>query len=135
MKTKIVLPAIVLSILPAIVLSIIVILSGCLTFDVGSPNPDKRIVSGTALKAIKDALITTTTAAFQLCDQGVLSEGDCVVVDQTYMEGRQLIIEAKEAWDVLVAEDSFDTRNSYNKLIWSIVQITTDIEIIIRGGS
>lgn len=117
-----------------IALCVIMGLSACgFTYDIGSPNPDKRKVSGTVLMAMKDTLTTTTMAAFRLCDQGILSEGDCAVVDQTYMEVRGLLISAKKAWDELVAEDSFDTRKSYDDLIVSIVRLTGKIETIIRG--
>lgn len=118
------------TVLSFIALSVVVVLSGCLTFDIGSP--DKRKTSGTALKAMKDTLITVTTSAHQLCDQGVLSEDDCVVVEQSYAEGRQLLISAKKAWDEMIVMDSFDTRKSYDDLIVSAVRLIGNIETIIR---
>ncbi len=95
-------------------------------------STDKRVASGTALKAMKDTLITITTSAQQLCDHGVLSEADCVVVEQSYTEGRRLLISAKKAWDNIIVLDSFDTRKSYDDLIISVVRLITNIEIIAR---
>ena len=121
------------TVLSIIVLCIVVSLSSCLAFDTGSSNPDKRMVSGTVLKAIKDTMIATTTTAQQLCDQGVLSDNDCIVIEQSYNEGVRLVLSAKKAWDDMVVIDSLDTRETYDELITSIVRLTTNIEIIVRG--
>ncbi len=121
------------AVLSCIALSVIMALSACVTFDIGSP--DKRKATGTALKAMKDTLITVTTSAQQLCDQGVLSENDCVVVEESYTEGRRLLILAKKAWNDMIVLDSFDTRESYDDLIVSVVRLIGDIETIIRKGN
>lgn len=113
-----------------IALCVVMALSACLTFDIGSP--DKRKASGTALKAMKDTLITVTTSAQQLCDQGVLSEADCVVIEQSYTEGRRLLISAKKVWDEMIVGNPLYTRKSYDDLIVSVVRLIGDIETIIR---
>ncbi len=114
-----------------IALCLIMALSAC-TFDIGSPNADKRITSAIKLKATKDIFIATATSAKRLCEQGILSEDDCETAEIAYMEGKDVLIAAKEVWDGMLTIDSFDNTDKYDELIILTVKFTTIIETIIR---
>ncbi len=123
-------------------LCVVMALSACLTFDVGSPNPDKRVTSAIKLKAAKDIFIATATSAKRLCEQEILSEDDCETAQIAYMQGKEALVSAYEIWDVLGDLDHFDGNAvfsvnsgdpvSYNDLIKSAVKFTTIIETLIR---
>jgi len=124
-----------------VLLFVIMSLSACV-FNIGSPNPDKRVTSAIKLKATKDIFIATATTAKRLCEQGILSIDDCETAEIAYMEGKEALISAKEIWDVLVGMDNMDIINekffingehvSYDDLIMSAVKFTAMIETIIR---
>ncbi len=95
-------------------------------------NTDKRVTSAIGLKTTKDVFIATAKTAKRLCEQGVLSDNDCATIESTYTQGRVLLISAKAVWDGMVTMDSFDANSSYNELIISVVNLTANMEAIIR---
>ena len=100
----------------------------------GCQNPDKRVTTAIGLKTTKDVLVSTATAAKRLCEQGVISEGDCATIQELYTEGRKALVDAKTIWDVMAATDSFDNNKNYNDLIMAVARITAVIENAIRKG-
>ena len=109
-------------------LYVIIALSAC-------TNTDKRVTSAIGLKTTKDVFIATAKTAKRLCEQGVLSANDCALAESSYEEGRQLLISAKAVWDNMVTTDSFDANSSYNELVISVVNLTANMETIIRKVS
>ena len=113
------------SLLLLIGLSVVMVLQAC-------TNTDKRVASAIGLKTTKDVFVATATSAKRLCEQDILSQGDCEEIEDLYNKGRILLLSAKTIWDTMVEIDSFNNGEVYSDLIIEIIRITTEIEIIIR---
>lgn len=108
-----------------IVLLLVLCMQGCL--GIGSVKKETAI----GLKTAKDVFISTSTAAKELCDAGVVSDKDCQSIEYIYTKGRGHLITAKKIWDNMVKMDDYSRSGEYDNLIDQVVQLTGVVESIV----